>query len=414
MYSAIDEASLFSPVHMVDVELTEPLFPPDVEGPVQLLVRRDGAPYGVVRAGSARRRMNMLEFRQALTDGVKDRLPADLLAGDGLVPVDGIAAMPPLARHGHGQLPISVVVTTCEASPTLLRTLASLQTQTHPPLEVIVVNNRPATSGVAAFLLSNGIDWVQLIDEPVPGLSRARNAGLAAASAEFVAFTDDDVDVDSRWLEAIARTFDDTAVACVTGLVLPLELQTAAQFWFEQFGGFSKGFEKRRFDLAEHRDASRLYPYAAGVFGTGANAAFRVAALRSVGGYDERLGAGTSARGGEDLDIYLTVVRSGWTLVYEPAALVRHTHHREFAALRAQVHNYGVGLAAMITKRWVTHRDERWDIIRRLLLGALHLLHPRSSKNRAKGRGYPRDLTLAELRGVLVGPFAYWKSRRTA
>ncbi|MET0415369.1 MAG: glycosyltransferase, partial [Actinoplanes sp.] len=353
-----------------------------------------------------------LELRQALTDATNDLLPAELFAADGLLPAGGIpsAPRPDLQRRPS----ISVVVTTCEASPTLLHTLASLAAQTHPPLEVIVVDNRPATSGVAEFLLRNGVDDVRLIEEPLPGLSRARNAGLAAARGELVAFTDDDVEVDPRWLDALSRPFDDTAVACVTGLVLPLELQTPAQFWFEQFGGFSKGFTQRRFDLVEHRDASRLYPYAAGVFGTGANAAFRTSTLRSIGGFDEWLGAGTPARGGEDLDIYLTVVRSGWTLVYEPAALVRHTHHRELADLRAQVHNYGVGLAAMVTKRWVTRRDERWEITRRLGIGALHLLHSGSAKNRAKSRDYPRDLTFAELRGVLAGPFAYWKSRRTA
>ena len=42
-------------------------------------------------------------------------------------------------------------------------------------------------------------------------------------------------------------------VACVTGLVLPLELETPAQVLFEEFGGFNKGFTRRVFDLTENR-----------------------------------------------------------------------------------------------------------------------------------------------------------------
>ncbi|GAA0517000.1 hypothetical protein Ade02nite_84800 [Paractinoplanes deccanensis] len=405
-------ALAFTPVRMVDVELTEPLRPPPGDGPFHLLLRRDGVPCATVRAGAAGRPMAAREFREALTRATTGLLPAGLLGADGLLPAGGIVAAPPADPGSRPS--ISVVVTTCEPSPGLIRTLAGLREQTSPPLEVIVVDNRPATSGVAAFLRRNAVDGVRLVEEPAAGLSRARNRGLAIARGELVAFTDDDVDVDRRWVEAITGPFRDDSVACVTGLVLPLELQTQAQLWFEQFGGFAKGFQRRRFDLVEHRGPGRLYPYAAGVFGTGANAAFRTATLRSVGGFDERLGAGTPARGGEDLDIYLTVVRSGWALVYEPAALIRHRHHRELGELRAQITDYGVGLAAMVTKRCVVSREERWDIARRLGAGALHLLHPRSAKNRAKGPGYPRDLTRAELRGILAGPFAYWKSRRAA
>ena len=68
-------------------------------------------------------------------------------------------------------------------------------------------------------------------------------------------------------------------VGCVTGLTLPLEIETAAQMWFEQYAGFSKGFERRIFDMGEHRPKSSLYPYHAGMFGSGNNMAFRAAAL---------------------------------------------------------------------------------------------------------------------------------------
>ena len=50
-------------------------------------------------------------------------------------------------------------------------------------------------------------------------------------------------------------------VGCVTGMILPAELQTPAQGWIEQYGGFSKGFRRRIFDLNEYRPENPLHPY---------------------------------------------------------------------------------------------------------------------------------------------------------
>jgi GT2 family glycosyltransferase len=310
---------------------------------------------------------------------------------------------------------ISVVVTGCAISAELLRTLRGVLDQTYRPHQVILVDNRPATSGIPAGLTAAApLAGVTLVDEPVPGLSRARNAGLAAASGELVAFTDDDVVPDPGWLAALVDGFTGPEVACVTGLIRPLELATEAQRWFEEFGGFGKGEQQRRFDLDLNRDRSPLYPFAAGVFGSGANSAFRTSALRALGGFDERLGTGTPARGGEDLDAHLSVVQAGLTLVYTPAAIVLHQHHRESTLLYRQIHSYGVGLAAMLTKRWAAHPAERGQIASRMGAGLRHLLSPRSPKNAGKSVGYPWTLTLVELAGVVRGPFAYWRSVRVA
>lgn len=394
----------FRPVRLVDIELTEPIEDLAFDGPARLLIRQAGRPVAW------------------LTVVVPpDGLPADalrMLIGHevpNLQDDSGPPAYAPCggAANGTARPKISVVVTTCEASTGLLCTLDGLREQTLSPAEVLVVDNRPATSGVRKLLASSFAPGVHIVEEWQPGLSRARNAGLRLASSDIVAFSDDDVMIDPGWLAALSDGFVDDDVACVTGLVLPMELRTQAQCWFEEFGGFSKGFRWRRFDLDANRGHGLLYPFAPGVFGTGANAAFRTSMLRQLGGFDEDLGAGTPARGGEDLDIFLTVVQNGFGLVYNPAALVRHRHHPDLPDLRKQLYDYGVGLSAVIAKRWVTQPRERTELLRRSTAGLRHLLSPGSAKNAYRSPSYPRALELAELRGVLYGPVAYFRSRRT-
>jgi len=307
---------------------------------------------------------------------------------------------------------VSVVVTAVVAGDELARVLLGVQAQRHVPHEVVVVDNRPASSGLAEFVAGWRGTGVWYVAEPRPGLSWARNAGLGAVDGEFVVFSDDDVMLDPGWLGALLTGFDAPDVACVTGLILPLELETAAQQLIEQFGGFGKGLARRRFDLGEHRDPSPLYPFNAGVYGSGANTAFRTEALRRIGGFDVHLGTGTPARGGEDLDIFLEVLFSGAAIVYEPSAVLWHAHHRELADLRRQVRGYGVGLGAAMTKRFVERPAERRQILARLVVGLRHLLDPASTKNAGKTTGYPHSLTLLELAGVAQGPLAYWRSRR--
>jgi GT2 family glycosyltransferase len=375
-----------------------------------------GADLDLTRAGTP--------YRSALLLGIRTGLPVGTasLALDGgpRVSASAIAARfaGRVAVRAPGELApaaplpaVSVVVTTCAQERSTAAAVASVLAADPPAAEVIVVENRPARSRVAAMLRERfGSERrVRCVAEPHVGLSSARNAGLWAATGAVVAFTDDDVIVDRGWVGWIARAFAAEAdAACVTGLIVPSDLNTETQVLMEQFAGFGKGFERRVHRLSE--PSSPLFPFAAGEFGSGACTALRREVGRAAGGFDPALGAGTASRGGEDLDLFVRILLAGHAIVYEPAAMLSHRHPDEDRRLRSEIFSYGVGLAAMITKQALD--GQATAIARRVPLALRHLRDPASRKNVRKGPGYPRSYDWIERAGMAVGPVAYLRSRR--
>jgi hypothetical protein len=140
--------------------------------------------------------------------------------------------------------------------------------------------------------------------------------------------------------------------------------------------------------------------------------AFPVEVLRRLGGFDPAMGAGTRARGGDDLAAFFEVVFNGYTLVYEPAAIVRHRHRGNLDTLERQLFDYGAGLTAYLTKILVDRPSLLLDIARRLPHGLVYALGPRSERNAGWQELVPHALVRAERRGMLYGPFGYIASRR--
>jgi GT2 family glycosyltransferase len=306
----------------------------------------------------------------------------------------------------------TAVCTTCAAADDAVRCVRMLRERGGPDLEIIVVENRPQRSSVQAALCTAFPNDPRLryLEEARPGLSHARNAGLHAATGDYVAFIDDDVTVDENWLDSLqAAVANAPDAACITGPIFPSELETEAQVVLEHFATFSKGLDRRRYSLAGP-DTAPLFPYAAGHFGSGANMTFRADALRRAGGFDVKLGTGTRARGGEDLDICVRLIQAGEALVYEPGVIVWHRHPDGIKRVRAQAHAYGVGLGAMLAKH-LLFGPSRFELLKLMPHGARYLLSPGSRKNAAKRAGYPASLNLAERAGLLIGPLAYVASR---
>ncbi len=311
----------------------------------------------------------------------------------------------------------SIIMATRDRVGSLASTLNSVQALAYPRIELILVDNAPSSNATRDFFDQYQANHprnnlaMRYVREEVPGLAVAHNRGLEFARGSIVAFTDDDVRVDKNWLTEIVRGFASSPdIGCVTGLVVPSELETPAQLLFEEFGGFTKGFDPTTYDLSAHRPSSPLFPYAAGRFGTGANMAFRTDLLQQAGGFDPALGIGTPALGADDMAAFFTVIKHCQQLLYQPTALIYHQHRRTAESLRKQMYGYGVGLTAFLTKCLLDDPMCFADLVSRAPAGVRYAFDRHSAKNQRKSAQYPRELEAIERKGMLYGPVAYLRS----
>ena len=204
--------------------------------------------------------------------------------------------------------------------------LRSLDEQTHPPLEtIVVVDHNPALleKAIAAFPSAQVI-----ANERPRGLAGARNTGTDAAQGKIVAFVDDDARAEPTWLENLAACFADPETVGAGGALLPL-WQSPAPGWLprEFYWVIGCSYTGLPEDLAPVRNP------------IGANMAVRASVLREVGGFREGDGnnapreirargvvrAGGNVPDDTDLAIRVKQLRPEAVWLYQPEARVLHT-----------------------------------------------------------------------------------------
>lgn len=308
---------------------------------------------------------------------------------------------------------LTIIVCTRERPEYLLDCLGALQRVTYSPVEILVVDNAPVSRTTRSLVteLARRDARFRYTCEPRPGLSRARNHGAAAATFDLLAFTDDDILVDPGWPAALVAGFAaDPDASCITGLVASRSLDTGAERYFDSRYTWAESFSPRRYDLAVNRDKSPLYPYSAGIFGTGANFAIRRPVIDSVGGFDPRLGAGGPGRGGEDLDMFVRVILAGRRLCYLPSALVWHRHRAEDKALAEQIYAYGYGLGAYLAKRLIAHDMPAAMLTRGLGQAAVIAARMRRASQASQFKVRGGRLAAVEAWGVLAGAARFYRA----
>ncbi|MAU12573.1 MAG: hypothetical protein CL607_22320 [Anaerolineaceae bacterium] len=421
--SGADQAD-FRPIRVIEIDLSEPLKdiqPSHAENGLvyhasMVVVRLASTPIGLFQVSLLGGSLAADALAQVIWNELHTQINQYLTqAGYESVQQITSAGLPyvkPLPMpHLEGDLPfISVVIATRERPKMIKQALDTLIKLDYPNYEIVVVDNVPqsqATHDVVATFQDQPVP-VRYLVEQKPGLSNARNCGARAAKGDIIAVTDDDVLVDSNWLNEIVRGFKAADnVACVCGLILPAEFETLAQYRLEQFGGFSMGFSRKLYDTGPNRPpSSPLFPYTVGAIGSGANMAFSADVMREVGYFDPTLGAGSKGIGGEELLILFKILKKGYQVAYEPGALLYHFHNRDYEKLQRQVYNYGIGLTAYLTKLLIDSPMYIFEIIPRVPLGLWRMFSPNSEKNANKEADYPPELNRLELMGTLRGPLA--------
>lgn len=426
----------FSPMRIVEVELTAPLPRLDGQGRygrAWILVRLNSEPIGVCVASLPGDGLDPAALAgqvwSELGEVIAARFAAAGLSLPGGLTEAGLEADPerwPFLQRRAAVLAnapfISVVICTRDRPEQIKKCLDRLTRQEYPRFEVVVVDNAPTSDALRNVVEGQPGDRAEFryCVEPRPGLSWARNAGIAAAKSDVIAFLDDDDEPDEHWLTGIADGFTRSdRIGGVSGIVLPASLENAVEQMFEEVGGHSKGRGFVHETFSKSGPQSPLFPLPP--FGVGANMAFRREALDRIGGFDTALGAGTPTSGGEDTLAITLVMLAGYEMAYEHGALMWHHHRQDIASLNKQLQGYSVGLTAYYVALLRKRPGAIFGLLKLLPAGAGYIAGrvrggdgPAEPVERAAGPEpeLAAQLDRRQLQGMLRGPLAYARSRR--
>lgn len=229
---------------------------------------------------------------------------------------------------------------------------ALLSVTTARDWELVIVDNG-STDGTSEYLASINQKQFSRVKvtttfEPKRGLAAARNKGWRTATGRIVAFTDDDCYVSADYVDSVIQVFyDDLNIGFLGGRILlfdPLDY---------------------RLTILECHQRCDFRPWTfinAGAV-MGANMAFKKTALERIGGFDERLGAGTPFPS-EDIDAAAAVLWAGIPGAYDPRPVVYHHHGRRSDREARQLgRSYDAGRGAYYAK-YILRRDSRSEYVR--------------------------------------------------
>lgn len=292
----------------------------------------------------------------------------------------------------------SIIVCTVDRLKDLEECLESLRPFRSAVAEIIVVNNGPHLEAVGEVAQRHG---ARVVAESRRGVSRARNAGIRAATGNILAFLDDDSVADPEWLPLLLAPLQNPQVLAVVGSTYA---QTLADPVSQTFDYLHRAqFPKSPLTL-DANGAANAFPMRSALVGN-ANMSIRREAFERFGYFDTRLGRGTRIGSGEEPDLLLRILLGGAKIAVEPAARILHRHSTDWRAVRRWAFQSGCAHTAILTKYFLQKSTLRGQIMRY----AAARLRPRpapEASNKAKLK-VPR---IPLLFGSLYGPLAFLMS----
>ena len=235
-----------------------------------------------------------------------------------------------------------------ERLPQLNKTIASLQKQTYPPSEIVlIVDHNPGlqaelerTTGESVRVAANSGDR---------GLASARNTGIAIAQGELVAFIDDDAAADDGWLEKLVACYEDPDVIAAGGRIEPVWEGGKKPAWMPEEFLWVIGCTYR--GMAEGSIRNMI----------GCNMSFRASVFEEVGPFKPDIGRlGNQPLGCEETEICIRALERwpGKKIMYAPQALVHHHASLSRQTVRYFARRcYFEGVSKVVVRRLWGHEE---------------------------------------------------------
>jgi len=211
---------------------------------------------------------------------------------------------------------ISIIIPHMNGIEILEECLLSLQQQERKPKEIIVVDNG-SKDGSQAIIRKEFPD-VKLISLPDnTGFTGANNTGIKAATGEMIVLLNNDCIVEPDWLNNLAKRMDDSKIAAVASSMRNINDVSI----IDSAGGKINwmGFAR---DIGKGEPSSNYKNNMEIPFPCGGAVMIRRSALPDP----DKLFWSKLFIYQEDLDLGFELLRTGWKIVYEPEAIVRHVH----------------------------------------------------------------------------------------
>jgi glucosyl-dolichyl phosphate glucuronosyltransferase len=243
---------------------------------------------------------------------------------------------------------ISIIICTHNRAESLLDVLKDIDNLIVPQditWEALIVDNNSTdqTPVVVETFAKAKPSTFRYVFEGRQGKSYALNTGISAAKGGIIAFTDDDVKIDSLWLSSIKRIFDDSNCAGIGGRIIA-DWSFEKPKWLPTDGQTELMSAIVQFDHGDTRGELKAMPY-------GANMAFKKVMFEKYGMFRTDLGPRPGSKiYYEDTEFALRLKKGGERLIYAPEALVHHPVEKERADKRYyQSWYYGYGGALVRT-----------------------------------------------------------------